>query len=172
MLVLWGAMGALLGLWTGDLRIGRGGLSPRGIPTKTHNSCGTDSRRPTRTLGPPPGLLRAQAPSACNIPGGIAWIQRVQPQSVPQCRGSWSKRQALGAEPSLNHHSGGQPVRVAGHWRDHVGQPDHRDGLCRPCRPSTTRRGQAPCTANHQPRELAQTGEMATSRPLPDLSTL
>ena len=52
MLVLWGAMGALLGLWTGDLRIGRGGLSPRGIPTKTHNSCGTDSRRPSRTLGP------------------------------------------------------------------------------------------------------------------------
>ena len=53
-----------------------------------------------------------------------------------------------------NHHSGGQPLRAAGHWRDHGGQPDHRDGLCRPCRPSTTRRGQAPCFANHQPRVL------------------
>ena len=38
-----------------------------------------------------------------------------------------------------NHHSGGQPVRAAGRWRDHGGQPDHRDGLCRPCRPPTTR---------------------------------
>ena len=53
-----------------------------------------------------------------------------------------------------NHHSGGQPLRAAGHWRDHGGQPEHRDGLCRPCRPSTTRRGQAPCFANHQPRVL------------------
>ena len=53
-----------------------------------------------------------------------------------------------------NHHSGGQPVRAAGHWRDHGGQPDHRDGLCRPCRPPTTRPGQAPCFANHQPQCL------------------
>ena len=51
-----------------------------------------------------------------------------------------------------NHHSGGQPVRAAGHWRDHGGQSDHRDGLCGPCRPPTTRPGQAPCSANHQPR--------------------
>ena len=109
--------------------------------------------------------MRTLLPHATFL-GLQAWIQRVPPQSVLRCRGSWSKRQALGAEPSLNHHSGGQPVRAAGHWRDHVGQSDHRDGLCRPCRPSTTRRGQAPCTANHQPRELAQTGEFATSRPL------
>ena len=53
-----------------------------------------------------------------------------------------------------NHHSGGQPVRAAGHWRDHGGQPDHRDGICRPCRPSTTRPRQAPCFANHQPQCL------------------
>ena len=51
-----------------------------------------------------------------------------------------------------NHHSEGQPFRAAGRWRDHGGQPDHRDGLCRPCRPSTTRRGQAPCIASHQPQ--------------------
>ena len=53
-----------------------------------------------------------------------------------------------------NHHSEGQPFRAAGHWRDHSGQPDYRDGLCGPCRPSTTRPGQAPCFANHQPQGL------------------
>ena len=41
--------------------------------------------------------------------------------------------------------------------------------------PSTTRRGQAPCIASHQPTtagSCSAPGEFATSRPLPDLSTL
>ena len=57
------------------------------IPIKHRPNLGTDSRRPSRTLGPPPGWLQPHAPSACNHIGPHAWLQRVQPQSVPQCRG-------------------------------------------------------------------------------------
>ena len=67
------------------------------IPIKHRPNLGTDSRRPSRTLGPPPGLSRAHAPSARDKFGLHAWLQRVQPQSVPQCRGSWSKGQGASA---------------------------------------------------------------------------
>ena len=86
---------------------------------------------------------------------------RVRPSAwicVDRTRSSWrgtpvqrfleARRKRL----AQNHHSGGQPLRAAGHWRDHSGQSDHRDGLCDPCRLHPTRPGQAPCSANHQPR--------------------
>ena len=81
----------------------RPAAGPRVNSDKTHNSCGTDSRRPSRTLGPPPRSWRAHAPCARHKFGLHAWLQRVQPQSVPQCRGSWSKaRRRLRVVPVRN----------------------------------------------------------------------
>ena len=110
----------------------------------------TDTAARARSFRVPPSAWICVDPSRSKM-AGIA---------VQRPAGARRKRLAQ------NHHSGGQPVRAAGHWRGHGGQPDHRDGLCRPCRPSTTRPGQ-PSTAG-----LAPQGKMATIRPLPDLSTL
>ena len=147
----------------------KGGPSPRAHSDKTPSK-----PRPLPILGllDPRTATDTAATARSFRVRPSAWIcvdlTRSKMAGIAMQRPAGARRKRL----AQNHHSGGQPVRAAGHWRDHGGQPDHRDGLCRPCRPSTTRRGQAPCTANHQPRELAQTGECATSRPLLDLSTL
>ena len=81
------------GLFTGHTRATAARPRVRGqpvrarIPIKHRPNLGTDSRRPSRTLGPPPRSWHAQAPCECHDFGLHAWLQRVQPQSVPQCRG-------------------------------------------------------------------------------------
>ena len=125
---------------------GGGGLSPRAHSDKTPSK---PRYRFTPTLSDrhlDRGKLLPHATISVCTRGSNAFSRnRYRSAEVP---GSRRKRLAQ------NHHGGGQPFRAAGRWRDHGGQPDHRDGLCRPCRPSTTRRGQAPCIASHQPQGL------------------
>ena len=108
----------------------------------------------TPTLWVPPTVTDTAARARSFRVPPSAWIcvdpTRSKMAGIAVQRPAGARRKRLAQNP----HSGGQPVRAAGRWRDHGGQPDHRDGLCRPCRPSTTRRGQAPCFANHQPRVL------------------
>ena len=61
------------------------------IPIKHRPNLGPCRSSASWTLGPPPTRRRAHAPSACRRLLGSAWIQRVQPQSVPRCRGSWKQ---------------------------------------------------------------------------------
>ena len=90
---------------------------------------------------------------ACSLRVRPYWSARVAPTRSAAI-GTAVQRflEARRKRLAQNHHSGGQPLRAAGHWRDHSGQSDHRDGLCDPCRLHATRPGQAPCSANHQPR--------------------
>ena len=129
----------------------RGGASPRVNSDKTMFCLGSlpilgllDPRSATRLL--------ARA-SSLRVP--MSRWHRVAP-SRSTLAGIMDQRSAGASRKRLaqNCHSGGQPFRASGHWRDHSGQPDYRDGLCRPCRPSATRLDQAPCFANHQPRVL------------------
>ena len=129
----------------------KGGLSPRAHSDKTPSK---PRYRFTPTLSDPRTATRMVATARSFRVRPSAWIcvdlTRSKMAGIAMQRPAGARRKRL----AQNHHSGGQPVRAAGHWRDHGGQPDHRDGLCRPCRPPTTRPGQAPCFANHQPQCL------------------
>ena len=130
---------------------GRGAAGPRAHSDKTPSK-----PRPLPILGlldPRTATDTGACARSFRVPPS-AWIcvdlTRSKMAGIAMQRPAGARRKRL----AQNHHSGGQPVRAAGHWRDHGGQPDHRDGLCRPCRPPTTRPGQAPCFANHQPQGL------------------
>ena len=68
-----------------------GRTGPRVNSEKTMFSCDPCRSSASWTLGPPPTRPHAHAPCACGRLLGFAWLQRVQPQSVPRCRGSWKQ---------------------------------------------------------------------------------
>ena len=129
----------------------KGGPSPRAHSDKTPSK---PRYRFTPTLSDPRTATRIDV-CARSFRTPPYWSARVAPTRSAAI-GTEVQRflEARRKRLAQNHHSGGQLSRAAGRWRDHVGQPDHRDGLCRPCRPSTTHLGQAPCFANHQPQGL------------------